>query len=123
MNSYLFAFPLGGVLFLLILFLGFRLHKIEKPYPGILFNLHKLISLGTAIFLAITINKLTRIQTLDWSVDALLCFTFVSIAVMILSGGLLSMNKPVPAAVSSIHKVVPYLSLVSCAVVLYMLMW
>lgn len=110
-----------GIFFLIIFFSGFWLRRAGKPYPGVIFNLHKLIALGTAVFLFLLIKRSHQAEPLDQA--RLITFVFLAIFFMMLvvTGGLSSLEKPAPKAVSIVHKVFPYITFVSSAVMLYLL--
>ena len=48
--------------------------------------------------------------------------TFVVFAITIVSGGLSSIDRPLPKIFSLLHKVFPYLTTLSTAVTLYLLL-
>ena len=51
-----------GIGFLLTLVFGFWVGKAGKLYNGILFNIHKLIALGTVIVSALQIYRIVKTQ-------------------------------------------------------------
>ena len=88
-----------------------------------LFTLHKLVTIGLIIFLAITVSKihqvtpLTTQQMLPWQS---LRFLFIA---TIATGGMLSVDKVFPPIVSVLHKVLPLVTLVSTSVSFYLLLF
>ncbi len=88
-----------ALFFVLIFIFGFWLSRSGKPYNGILFNLHKLISLGAVLFLGLTAAKAHQTAPLDLAQIAALAVTVVCFLSAIVTGGLLSALKDVPAVV------------------------
>jgi hypothetical protein len=110
----------AGVLFLFIFLTGFWLSRSESPYPVIAFNIHKLIALGTLVFIAAGIYKIHQapLSLLQTTAIALTNFCYTA---TILSGGLLNLDKPLPVLVPFIHKVFPYLTILFTAATLFLL--
>ena len=94
-----------------------------KPYRAIPLNIHKLIGLATGILLAVTVYQLRRatpyapVDTTTILVTGLL---FVS---TILTGGLVSIDKPMPAIISRVHEpFAGFLTALSSGITLYLLL-
>ena len=112
----------AGVLFLLIYLSGFGLSRAGKPYPSGIVTVHKLISLGEVGVLYLVLRQfqqtasLTSTQlTVAWAAGGLFAIT-------ILSGGLLSTNKSMPAILLLVHKAAPHLTLAATAATLYLML-
>jgi len=88
----------------------------------IIFNIHKLVSLAAVVFLIITIYQINQVAKL--SAIELIASVVTGLLSLgtIVSGGLVSIDKPVPAAISMMHKLFPYLTVLSTAVTLYLLL-
>lgn len=111
----------GGLLFLCILFSGYWLSRFGKPYSLIVFNLHKLVALGCFAALLVTIFKghsLTSLKPIEITAIVVTVICFVT---MIVSGGLLSIEKPVSIIVHRFHQILPYITGLASAGVLYLL--
>jgi hypothetical protein len=80
-------------LFLLVLVLGFILHKIGLPYNVVLFNLHKLISLGLVVFLSFIIYSFARQNELAIGQYFFISLVVLSVIALFTSGALLSMGR------------------------------
>jgi hypothetical protein len=115
------AFPMG-IFFLLIFLSGFWLSRSGKPYHAIIFNIHKFIVLGTLVYLAVTVNKLHAGAPLGQAAVSAIVVTALCFAGMMITGGLLSINQPMPSTISVIHKLFPYLTLLSTSVTLFNLL-
>ena len=123
MNALQLRFVSAGLFFLLILPSGLWLSHSGKPYSTLLFNAHKLIGFGLFVFLAINVYRvnqaapLTALQLIACLIAALFFFA------AIITGGLVSIGKVMPTAVSLMHKLFPYLTVLSTAASLYLLLW
>jgi len=111
----------AGLFFLLIFLSGFWLSRAGKPYPVIVFTLHKLIALGAVVFVALTARSIHQVVPLgpgQWTAIAVAGLCFVA---TIVTGGLMSIEKPMPVAVSTLHHLIPYGTVLSTAAALYLL--
>ena len=109
-----------GVLFVGIFFFGFWLSRTGKPYNGLLFNLHKLIALGTLIFLGVLVyraNQAAPLGGLVWTVGILSGLLFLG---TMITGGLLDIDKPLPAALATVHHITPYLAVLATVLTLFL---
>ncbi|HSK89488.1 MAG TPA: hypothetical protein VK880_14090 [Anaerolineales bacterium] len=121
MNIFELRFVNIGLFFLLIFSSGYWLHHSGKPYGAVLFNAHKLICLAVFIFLIVNISRMNRgtpLSALEFTVCVVSGLLFVA---TIVSGGLVSIDKSWPTFVPILHKLLPYLTMLSTAVSLYLL--
>ena len=110
-----------ALLFVVIVLSGHWLSRAGKPYNVLVLAIHKLISLAAVILLVTTMVRSNRVGAL--SATALIAgvvsgLFFLS---LIATGGLLSSELQTPAVVSKLHRVAPYLTILSTAVTLYLL--
>ena len=122
MNAFPSEFISAGLFFLFIFLFGFWLKRAGKPYNAILFNIHKLVGLGALVFLGITINRInqaTPLSALEMTACAVTGLLFIC---TIVSGGLVSIDKPMPSAITMMHKLFPYLTVLSTAATLYLVL-
>jgi hypothetical protein len=122
MNIFELRFVNAGLFFLLIFASGFWLSHSGKPYGAVLFNLHKLIGLAVFVFLAVStyrINRGTPLSGLELTACIISAIFFIA---AIISGGLASIDKSWPAIVPLVHKLLPYLTLLSTTISLYLLL-
>ncbi len=122
MNIFQLRFVNIGLFFLLIFVSGYWLHHSGKPYGAILFNIHKLIGLGLFVLLVVRIYQLnltTPLSWLQWIICVVAALFFIATIVF---GGLVSIDKTMPTFVSLAHKLLPYLTLLSTAFSLYLLL-
>lgn len=111
---------ISAAFFLFLFVTGFWTSKSGKPVNQVKMNIHKFIALGAAIFVGISLFRLRPAS--EWTAletGAVIASAVIAVAAII-TGGLSSLARPLPAA-SIIHKVTPYLALLSTAAVLYLL--
>jgi len=109
-------------LYLLVFASGFWLSRSGKPYNQIILTLHKLIALAGAILLAIVLYRASRVATLNAAELSAGVVTGLFILGLFVTGALLSIDKPMPAIVLRLHRITPYLAVLSTAVTLYLLL-
>lgn len=111
-----------GVLFALIILSGIWLTKTGRPYSPVLFNVHKLVSLAGVVVTGIFVYNLLRgieIRPLMW---ALVILTGVFFIVLIVTGGLLNLDKPFYTILRTIHRILPAFSIILPAIVFFLLL-
>jgi hypothetical protein len=113
----------GAGLFYVFIFLsGMWLSRSGKPLNAIILTIHKLISLAAVAFLVITmhqINQAAKLSAMELSAGAVTGLFFLG---AIISGGLVSTGKPMPAAILTMHRITPFLTVLSTAATLYLLL-
>lgn len=112
----------AGLFFVFVFVSGFWLSRSGKPYSTIVFNIHKLIGLAASVFLVITIyrtNQVAALSAIELIAGVVTGLFFLSTGI---SGGLVSIDKPMPAAISTMHKLFPYLTVLSTAATLYLVL-
>jgi hypothetical protein len=85
-------------------------------------TVHKLISLAAGIFLLVTIyqrSRLVPLSAIEWIAIVVTGLCFLG---TVASGGFLSSDKPMPAALLRVHQIVPVLTLLSSAATLYLVL-
>ena len=113
---------LCGLLFLLTLLSGVLLSHSGKPYPTLIFNVHKLIAVGTVVVIGINVYRLYPTMSLPAFLGlAIIALTGVLFLALIVTGGLLSLNISLAGSSLKVHQVVPLLALAASALSLYLL--
>ena len=110
------------LLYLAILVSGFWLSRLGRPLNVILLTVHKLVSLAAVVLLVFTVYLVTweaMLYAVDWLAVAVTCLLFLG---TIATGGLLSTDKKMPVVVSLIHKIAPFLAVLSSAGTMYLLL-
>jgi hypothetical protein len=114
-------FILCGTLFLLTVVTGVWLSRSGKPLNTLIVTLHKLIALGTVVYTIVTIYQLAQnveISALGWGAVG---SSGLLVIALFASGALLSTGKPLQNAILTIHKIAPFFSAISTALILYLL--
>jgi hypothetical protein len=120
MNAFTSNIVEMGVLFLFIFLFGFWLSRSGRPINTLILTIHKLIALGTLIFIGVTIHQAHQIAPLSTAAIAATVITGVLFVITIITGGLLSLEQPV-TAVSIVHKIGPFLTVAGAIVTTYLL--
>jgi hypothetical protein len=112
----------AGSFFLLIFLSGIWLSRAGRPLNVAISTVHKLVSLAEGIFLLMTIrqrHQVVPLITTEWIAIVVTGLCFLG---TVASGGFLSSEKPMPVAVLRVHQVVPVLTALSTAVMLYLVL-
>lgn len=120
MSTITFKIIIIGLLFLFTIVSGIWLSNSGKPLNTIIFTIHKLIALAAVIFTAIVIHNLLNIVGVENVILILIMVTDLFVLTLFLSGALLSLGKPVNDILLTIHKVIPILTVISIAVIMYL---
>lgn len=109
------------ILFSFFIFVsGFWLSRTGKPYSTLSITIHKLTGLFAGVLLSIYILRLYQagqLGTLEVLAAIVTSLLFLSLAA---TGGLLSSGKTIPIMLSTVHKIFPYLTLVSSAFTVFL---
>ena len=108
-----------GVLFVFKFLSGVWLTFAGKPYNAAVLAIHKIISLLTVGLIAVTILYLRRGVGMNAVEIVAVVVTGLLFLLAILSGGLASIEKPTNAGILIIHRVAPFLAVLSTAVTIY----
>jgi hypothetical protein len=106
--------------FLLIILSGLWLSRSGKPYLVIVFTFHKLITLGTIVYLAVTLYRAHQSTPLQGGQVAAIALIAACFLAMLATGGLLSVDKALPTIVHRLHQVLPFLTAASVGITLYL---
>ena len=110
-----------GLLFLFTIVSGIWLSNSGKPLNTLIFNIHKLIALGSVIFIAIVIRNLLKNVAINNVILILIIVTGLFVLVLFVSGALLSFGKPVNNIILTIHAVTPIPAVITTAMIIYFL--
>jgi hypothetical protein len=111
----------AGLFFLFVFLSGFWLGNSGTPLNSAILTIHKLIALAAVVFLVMTVYQMNQVAALGATELIAGVVTGLLFLSAIVSGGLLSIDKPMPAAVLMMHQIIPFLTLLSTAVTLYLL--
>ncbi len=112
----------AGLFSLVIILSGHWLSISGKPYSAILLNVHKLIALAAVVFLIITVVQISRTARLSATEIVGTVVTGLFCLGLFVTGGLLSVDKPMPLVVLRLHEITPYLAVLSAGITLYLLL-
>ena len=110
---------LAGVFILTIFIFGFWLSSRGKPYSTLLLTIHKLAGVALGVYLVTRVVQKHQSIGLNSIELAALCLSILFFAGLVASGGLLSTERPMPVVVQFIHKISPYLAVVSSATLFF----
>ena len=109
-----------GIGFLLVLFFGFWLSKLGKPYNGILFNIHKLIALGTVIVTAVQVYKIFKTLESQTLITVLIVIAAVCVVALFASGAFMSIGNVNYNVMKTIHNIAPILAVFTMGLMIYL---
>lgn len=108
------------VFFVAIFLSGYWLAKSGQPLSSLKLTIHKLIAVAALIYLIVMIKGFHRLSPLS-KIQFIACIVAgVLFLITIASGGLLSINKPMPALVKILHHIIAYLVILSTGWLLYL---
>jgi heme A synthase len=87
----------------------------------LLLTVHKLLALAALILMAITVIRINRATPLATAALVAAAATAVCFVVAIISGGLVSTDKPAPALARALHWVTPFVTIAGAAVTYFLL--
>ena len=114
-------FILVGVFLVFIIITGLWLSRNGRPLNTLLLTVHKLISVAGVVFLVVTLYRLNQTAPLTPVEISLSGISVLLFAALIVTGGLLSIDKMWPGIVLKIHQIVPTLVILSTVANLYLL--
>ena len=111
-----------GLSFVIVFLSGLWVSRKGRPLNVGLSTIHKLVSLATGVFLLVTVYQQGQIAPLNMAEWLAIVVTGVCFAAVVASGGILSSDKPRPIALLRVHQVMPVLTVVSTALMLYLVL-
>ncbi len=111
-----------GFLFLFAFLAGLWLSQTGKPYSGIVLAIHKLIALAAMAIIGIALYQANQAGMLSGGELAAGVVSGLLFLGTIITGGLLSIERPMPGAVLTMHQLTPFLTVFSSAATLYLLL-
>jgi hypothetical protein len=110
-----------GIVFLLTLAFGFWLSYSGKPYNGILFNIHKLVALGTVILVVMQIYNVFKAMEVQTLIIILIVIAAICVVALFASGAFMSIGNQNYQIMKFIHNVAPVLLVIMTALTIYLL--
>lgn len=108
-----------GIGFLATLALGFWLGRAGKPYNGILFNIHKLVALGTVVFTIIQIYNLLKGSQAETLIILSVIVAAIGVIALFASGAFLSIGNLGYGVMKLIHNIAPFLVVIGVGLAIY----
>lgn len=115
------TFILPGAIVLLTLVSGVWLSRSGKPLNTAIFTVHKLAALAAVITTAIQANHAFSTAHAPAVLVALFVAAGVGVVALFVTGALMSMNKPAYGILLTIHKVAPFVAVITTALAIYLL--
>lgn len=112
---------ISGVLFIVSIVFGIWTSKLGSPLNKVVFTVHKLASVAAVVFIVIEISTLLKELTPGLLELCLMIFAGSSIVVSIVTGVILSLDKPVDKQVLNIHWAASVLSIITSFAAVYIL--
>ncbi len=102
--------------------IGFWMANQGKPYGVVPFNLHKFSALAMIVLLVVTVLEVHRNSPLVPTQWILVVVTATLFIATLTTGGLLSIEREMPHFLTTLHLILPFLTIISSALVLYHLL-
>jgi hypothetical protein len=110
-----------AILFVIHFILGYVLSRSGEPYNTAILTIHKLASLAALVLIVLAAWQLRKETGLDSLAMAAVVITVILFVTTILTGGALSADLQTPGIITVVHKVFPYLTVISTVVTIYLL--
>ena len=107
---------ISGILFLFLILSGMWLNLMGRPLNTIVFSLHKIIAISTIVLLVLSILNLQKGKVLQQFEIWAIVLSGLFILMAFVSGGLLSFETRVNNFTLMVHKLAPYVALVSLVI-------
>lgn len=108
--------------FLFVFTTGFWLTHSGRPYGVALLTLHKIATVGILVLFGTSVYEAIKLSVLSIGVWLVISLALVMCVAMIVSGSVLSIVESPPPAVSLLHRVAPYPTLLLTVAALYCLL-
>lgn len=108
------------IIFLLTVASGVWLSKYGKPLNTVISTIHKLIALTAVVFTGLAIYNLLKNAGIPFFVVALMVVAGLCILASVITGALMSLDKPMNNILLTIHKVAPFLAATVMVVTIYL---
>jgi hypothetical protein len=120
--SFEFIHIAAMLLFLLKVATGIWLRKSGRPISSTPLNLHKFIALGTVALIVMIIRRIYLASGANPTALVVVILTGLLFLLAIITGGLVSLEKPAPSFVKRMHKAMPFLTALFTLLAIYLLL-
>jgi hypothetical protein len=108
--------------FLLMILSGIWLRRRGKPYNKLIFTLHKIMTLLNILFVARYVILLKNTIEIAPHTLTMMWLSLAFFVVSFISGALLSFEKPMPDALTILHRISALLVTILTGVTIYLVM-
>ena len=84
---------ISSILLLLLIVAGIYLHRTGKPYNIVVFNIHKLFTLGVIVFAILSLLQVYRPAGISTGQVFLVSLICISMLALLVSGAMMSLEK------------------------------
>jgi hypothetical protein len=95
------------------------LSSLGRPLNSAIFAIHKLIAVGAIILLGLSLRNMLKAADVQVLSLIFLVIAGLLFLALVISGALMSFERPFPQIFLNIHKVVPLLALVAAMMSIY----
>lgn len=106
----------------LVICSGMWLMKYGRPYNGFITTVHKLVSIAYAVYLFIYLRHYRNSSPITGWETAVIDIALLLFVGTVASGGVLTIERPVPSYVTILHKLTSSLAICATVVTLFALM-
>ncbi len=110
---------ISSILVVLILVAGIFLHRSGKPYPTLLFTVHKLCTVAMIVLMSIVAVKFLRVEDTGMIHYLLLGAMILFATGLLVSGGMMSLDT-LQGPMLTVHRVTTILYLISSTIFSYL---
>ena len=121
-----------GLFFIFLIISGYLTSGSGTPYRTLIFTIHKFVGVGLGVFLIMNVIQIQKTAPLSPLGITVLVVTILIFVALVAAGGLLSVqaegglrgvNPAVLTGITWVHKIFPYLAVLSTAGTLYLLLY
>jgi hypothetical protein len=109
-----------GIIFLITVGFGFWVSSRGKPYPTLLFNIHKLIALGGVILASVRVFSLNPFLVFPPVVLALIAAAAICAISMFATGAVMSIKEEETRLILVIHRIGPVIITILSGLAVYL---
>ena len=108
-------------LYVLTIIFGIWVAKLGRPLNTAVFTVHKLAALAAIVFTVIVFQGMIKNSGIRFIAFCLAALAGAALLALFVTGAFLSFEKPHPEFLLQIHRLAPWLALVSAGAAVYLL--
>lgn len=121
MDNFIVKLILAGLLIVIMSVTGIWVSRAGKPYPSLRFNILKLVSVGTVVFLFFLLKNFMSDYSAGSVLTVMTVITGIFFLLEIITGGILSALEGTNSIIQLIHKITPVLISAGTLVILILM--